>query len=128
MAIIYRDTKKIQGGSVLDLAVSVAGLDIIVPAGVVTIGGMRSLDEVSVHTVTPHPTYSTAVQGFLVIHEDSVVVLVDEVVKDGEDESYRFGPGSPYTLLVMLYECMTPPGITDLDGVDVWVTRFVVEE
>lgn len=106
------------------LSVGQVGMDITVSAGEFKLNGLDfSLEQDEVLSVVAHDTYEKTIIGYLVrdIETDNSVLLIDEVLQDGEDSPYILESNGPYDNTHRLLFFKVPPGASTLDEVDVKV-------
>lgn len=114
-------------GQVVQLPVTVSGLDVVVGQGTVTIDGVDYVfDEDTDYRADLDPDFPTTICGWIALHNGSPVIFVDEVPKDGSSFSYEWVKGGPLWGLVVLFGVSSvPPGSTDLLDVP---NDFIVHE
>lgn len=104
----------------LDLAVTISNLKVTVQKGTFRRHGIDYiLDDDIEHDVEVDSSFSTTVTGYLVLSNGVPTLLVDEVVKDGYDESFRFDDPDIKFLRVLFTARNIPAGTTDLGAADV---------
>lgn len=104
-----------NGEAALDLAVTVSGMVITVPAGAFINQGhnyVLASDQNYSVGASAQPRY---LEGYLVkvVSTGALDVLVDEIVLDGVDVPYNFGDGT-YEVLHRLFDIHVPENTIDL--------------
>jgi hypothetical protein len=110
-------------GASCGLDLSQNGLQLTVDAGSFRVGGVDyELMEAAECDLTPDADYGMDVWGHLVKNAETgeISVLVDEVLRDGEDAPYTFG--ATYHNLHVLFVCEVEAAMATLD--DAKLTLF----
>lgn len=119
-----------RDGSV-DLQVLQSGMDVTVKAGAFRVKGEDlTLTEDEIFSATANATYDTSVVGYLCKDwgdGDKIVLVVDEVLRDGIDGSSRWDSAA-YKAIHTIFTMDVPAGAVDLDGVDIRVRKIVGTE
>lgn len=96
------------------LDVSLTSTAVCVAAGeVIAEGVAHALRDAQSYTLMSR-AHRTRVTGYLALNEadQTLALLVDEFVEDGQDTPFRFA-GSGYRALHMLFDMVVPPSVTD---------------
>lgn len=120
-----------SGRKAVELVVELDSPTIIaVRAGAFRVGSvdLEFLEDQLWELLSP-PSVITYVTGYIVREKSTgdLFLLVDNVHMDGEDDTYRFNEGSPYSLLHRLYRFVLPPATASLAGLDISVIHVVKE-
>jgi len=125
-------TEKHNGRDLCSLVIEQEGMTVVVKAGAIKWKDEDlSLNQDESFSIVSDVDHVKTVVGYIVreVSTGDLMLLVDEVLQNGSDRSYRFERNGPYHCIHRLIYFHVPAGAESLDDVDIRVSHSVsVEE